>query len=49
MDCCATGKCAAIDWFLTFLVDQLKWFDAAGRAQRTVLVKRHVIRRKVYQ
>ena len=30
MDCCATGKCAAIDWFLTFLVDHLGWFDAAG-------------------
>jgi hypothetical protein len=30
MDCCSSGNCALVDWMLTFVVDQLHWFHAAG-------------------
>jgi hypothetical protein len=29
-DCCGTGNCALLDWFCTFVVDELGWFTAAG-------------------
>jgi hypothetical protein len=29
-DCCGTGNCALLDWFCTFVVDELGWFEAAG-------------------
>jgi len=30
MDCCSSGNCCLIDWLLTFLVDDLGLFSAAG-------------------
>ena len=30
MDCCSSGNCCLLDWLLTFLVDDLGLFSAAG-------------------